>query len=150
VLRAVGRIELEGEGAQAEIRRDIALMISRGHLNAVSVRAQGDKAIPRQDLPKGEPCSEVSEITDLRSLEGFLRDAGASRSEAKRVISLLKSDEEPETKQDPPRDVERKESETWVRDVQTLIRSEFTELKNEIYRECQQLLNHALGRVQTP
>jgi hypothetical protein len=227
VLRAIGRIELEGEGAQAEIRRDIALMIAKGHLTAVSVRAHGEKVTPRKDLPKDHPAAvrgdepnlakrfglfferftplegsivalgadreaiigrsletegevrdfwsevarelpeepanqpetlppeteeapplpEVSQVQNIRSLERFLRDVGASRSEAKRIIALCKSAEP-----SPPRDVERHQpsepnEETFVRDVRALMRNEFADLKHEIYRECRDLLSHALGRV---
>jgi hypothetical protein len=228
ILRAIGRIELEGEGAQAEIRRDIALMIAKGHLSAVSIRAHGEKVTPRRDLPKDHPAGirddepnlakrfglfferftplegsivalgadreaiigrsretegdvrdfwsevarqlpedpetkdpetppqeteeatalpDVSQVQDIRTLERFLRDVGASRSEAKRIIALCKS-AEPR----PPRDVERHEpseptEEAFVRDVRALLRHEFAGLKDEIFRECRDLLSHALGRV---
>lgn len=223
VLRAIGRIELEGEGAQAEIRRDIALMIAKGHLSAVSIRAHGEKVTPRRDLPKDHPAAirddepnlakrfglfferftplegsivalgadreaiigrshetegeirdfwnevarelpehpetppqeteeatalpDVSQVQDIRTLERFLRDVGASRSEAKRIIALCKS-AEPR----PPRDVERHDpseptEEAFVRDVRALLQGEFADLKDEIFRECRDLLSHALGRV---
>lgn len=52
VLRALGQIELGGEGPQADIRRDLAYMISEGHVSAVSIRAEGTKVVPRTQLPK--------------------------------------------------------------------------------------------------
>ncbi len=52
VLRATGQIELTGEGPLADIRRDLAHMISAGHIGAMSLRAVGDKVTPRTDLPK--------------------------------------------------------------------------------------------------
>jgi len=52
-LRAKGRIEMEGDGSQAEIRRDIAHMIARGHISGVSVRWEPIKYTRRSDLPKG-------------------------------------------------------------------------------------------------
>lgn len=50
-LRAFGQIELGGEGAQAEIRRDVALMIGKGHLRGVSVRWNPLKWTRRVNLP---------------------------------------------------------------------------------------------------
>lgn len=52
VLRAIGEIEMGGEGAQADIRRDLAFMISEGHVGSISLRAEGTKVIPRRELPK--------------------------------------------------------------------------------------------------
>jgi hypothetical protein len=51
-LRASGQIELEGEGAVSDIRRDIAMMISKGHLTGVSVRWEPLEWTPRVNLPK--------------------------------------------------------------------------------------------------
>jgi len=89
---------------------------------------------------------DVSQVQDIRSLERFLRDVGASRSEAKRIIALCKPEPSPR------RDVERHlpsepSEEAFVRDVRALMRNEFADLKDEIFRECRDLLSHALGRV---
>ena len=65
VLKAIGRIELGGEGEQAAIRRDVANMIAQGHLSAVSVRARGDKVIARTDLPTSHPYHVSSGEKDL-------------------------------------------------------------------------------------
>lgn len=227
ILRATGRIEMEGDGEQAAIRRDIANMIARGHLSAISVRARGEKITARTDLPTGHPAhvsngernltkrlgflfekstiqegsivalgadkraiigrslsepvsefwndflAEVDEtseeqsttdlerddtpklieseaidfaqVTDVRSLETLLRDGGASRSEAKRIIALCKTEGE-----SSPRDVERPVQVTPtfdVRDVRRTIGDELAGLKDEIARECSQMLSDALGRV---
>ena len=54
-LKAIGQIELGGEGVQAEIRQDLAFMIQQGHVGAVSIRwdeVEGGKApIRRVNLP---------------------------------------------------------------------------------------------------
>jgi hypothetical protein len=212
VLRGVGRIELAGEGDQATIRRDLALMIARGHVRSVSVRARGEKVIPRAELPTGhfayirpedrsvkrfgmffetssieegsivafgadkraiigrsleapvsefwnsflgdiqteatspeeKPPRDFSQVLDVRSLESFLRDAGASRSEAKRIIALCRSE-------GPPREAEGNrttpEPMLCVRDVQQLISDELVGLRAEIFRECSDLLRSALGKI---
>jgi len=211
VLRATGQIELGGEGTGAAIRRDLAFMISEGHIGAVSLRAQGDKVIRRTDLPKehfahvgadepdprrryglfferftalegsivalpadrgaiigraeeteGEvqefwrslaedaPAPQEPEIFSFstietkRDLERFLRDVGASRSEAKRLVALVQ----------PPRDAEeqveplaRPEPEDFVRDARKMIRAELAGLKEETFKECSALLKRALGRI---
>jgi hypothetical protein len=217
VLKAIGRIELDGEGEQAAIRRDVANMIAKGHLTAVSVRASGEKVIERTDLPTTHPAHvssgekslakrfgrfferstlqegsivalgadkraiigrsleapvsefwtgfltevedepeiteeverdarDFSQVTDVRSLEGLLRDVGASRSEAKRMIALCKSESE-----SPPRDAERSrkpEQAISVREVQTMVSEELAGLKAEITRECSDLLRSTLGVIQ--
>jgi hypothetical protein len=56
VLKGIGHIELDGEGEQAAIRRDVANMIAKGHLTAVSVRASGEKVTDRTDLPTTHPA----------------------------------------------------------------------------------------------
>lgn len=225
VLKAIGRIELDGEGEQAAIRRDVANMIAKGHLSAISVRARGDKLVPRTDLPRTHfaavsdsepirakrfgflfdrftiqegslvamgadkraiigrsldaPVSEFwtdfltdvedeateapdetiersaeiqptedefdsTQVTDIRSLEGFLREVGTSRSEAKRIIALCKSES-------PPRDAERSrkpEQPFSVRDVQTMVSEELAGMHAEITRECLELLKTTLGKIQ--
>ena len=56
-LRAVGQIELGGEGPSAEIRRDLAHMIKQGHVGAVSVRWDEvvGKSSRRVNLPGDHP-----------------------------------------------------------------------------------------------
>lgn len=57
-VRAVGQIEMEGEGAPAEIRRDLAFMIQKGHVGAVSVRwdeVEGKPPVRRVNLPSDHP-----------------------------------------------------------------------------------------------
>lgn len=56
-LEATGTIELTGDGALADVRRDVMHMISRGHVGAVSIRWDADAkdSIPRIDLPKDHP-----------------------------------------------------------------------------------------------
>jgi hypothetical protein len=56
-LRAVGHIELGGEGAPAAIRRDLAHMIRQGHVGAVSIRWDEvpGKSIRRVNLPESNP-----------------------------------------------------------------------------------------------
>lgn len=212
VLRGIGRIELSGEGDQAAIRRDLALMIAKGHLRAVSVRARGEKVISRVDLPEGHPAyvrpedrsakrfgrffersvieegsivamgadkraiigrsldgpvsefwthflgdetdtvertapeksPDFSQVIDVRSLERFLRDAGASSSEAKRIIALCRSD-------NAPRDAESNrptpEPTFTVRDVRDMFGQELSGLRDEIFRECSDMLRKALGKI---
>ena len=55
-LRARGQIELQGDGSISEIRRDIAFMISKGHITGVSVRWQPVEWIRRTALPKDHPA----------------------------------------------------------------------------------------------
>lgn len=55
-LRAVGQIELTGTGPQAEIRRDVAHMIGKGHLRGVSVRWQPIEFVRRVNLPADHPA----------------------------------------------------------------------------------------------
>lgn len=59
-LRAVGQIEMGGEGALAEVRRDVAYMIGQGHVGAVSIRwdeVEGGKPpIRRINLPSDHPA----------------------------------------------------------------------------------------------
>jgi hypothetical protein len=91
VLRAIGPIELEGEGAHAAIRRDIARMIAKGHLSAISIRAQGEKLTPRKDLPKDHPAAARENEPNLAKrfglfferftpLEGSIVALGADRA----------------------------------------------------------------------
>jgi hypothetical protein len=51
-LRARGQIELGGDGALAEIRRDLALMVARGHVTGISVRWEPIKFTRRSELPR--------------------------------------------------------------------------------------------------
>jgi len=59
-LRAVGEIEMEGEGGLADIRRDVAFMIDKGHVGAVSIRwdeVEGGKPpVRRVNLPSDHPA----------------------------------------------------------------------------------------------
>jgi hypothetical protein len=55
-LRAVGTIEMDGEGPNADIRRDIALMISKRHIRGVSVRWEPLTWRWRSDLPDDHPA----------------------------------------------------------------------------------------------
>jgi hypothetical protein len=83
-------------------------------------------------------------VTDIRSLEGFLREVGTSRSEAKRIIALCKSES-------PPREAERSrkpEQPFSVRDVQTMVSEELAGMHAEITRECLELLKTTLGKIQ--
>jgi hypothetical protein len=56
-LRATGKIELGGDGPTAEIRRDLAYMISKGHVGAVSIRWEPmpGKMVRRVNLPSDHP-----------------------------------------------------------------------------------------------
>lgn len=51
-LRAHGQIELGGEGPLAEIRRDLALMVSKGHVTGISVRWEPLASRLRSALPR--------------------------------------------------------------------------------------------------
>jgi len=50
-LTATGEIEMAGEGPSSEIRRDMALMIEKGHVNAVSIRWDPIESTRRVNLP---------------------------------------------------------------------------------------------------
>jgi hypothetical protein len=87
-LRAVGQIELGGEGAQGDIRRDVFHMIQAGHIGAVSLRWDPIKAMGRAELPKNHPAYvERSEgdsrkryglyFQKWRALEGSIVSVGA-------------------------------------------------------------------------
>lgn len=56
-LRAMGHIEMSGEGASAEIRRDLAHMIDKGHVTGVSIRWDDvpGKTVRRVNLPSDHP-----------------------------------------------------------------------------------------------
>jgi hypothetical protein len=70
-LRALGQIELTGEGSRVDQRRDVALMIERGHLGAVSIRWEAIKAIPRRNLPSDHPAFVPDEEKDVRKRFGI-------------------------------------------------------------------------------
>jgi hypothetical protein len=73
-LRAIGQVELEGEGAPAEIRRDLAHMIRQGHVGAVSVRWDDvpGKSIRRVNLPGDHPFFvDAEKETDPRKRFGI-------------------------------------------------------------------------------
>ena len=87
VLRATGKIEMGGEGASADIRRDLAHMIERGHIGAVSIRWDGIKGTPRVELPDGHAFRVEKGATgaarngtyfeEWRALEGSVVAIGA-------------------------------------------------------------------------
>jgi hypothetical protein len=57
-LRATGHIEMSGEGVSAEIRRDLAHMIDKGHVRGVSIRwdaMPGKPPVRRINLPSDHP-----------------------------------------------------------------------------------------------
>jgi hypothetical protein len=56
-LRAVGHIEMGGEGASAAIRRDLAHMIDKGHVRGMSIRWDEvpGKSVRRVNLPSDHP-----------------------------------------------------------------------------------------------
>jgi len=53
-----GEILMDGEGAEADIRRDLALKVQQGHVTAVSGRwdPPAGTAIPRSKLPEDHPA----------------------------------------------------------------------------------------------
>jgi len=53
-IKVTGHIEMEGEGAVADIRRDVALMMSRGHVSRMSGKWDADASATkrRSDLPR--------------------------------------------------------------------------------------------------
>jgi hypothetical protein len=62
-LRAIGQIEMNGP--KSDVRRDLAYMIAKGHVNAVSVRWDEipGKSIRRVNLPSDHPYYVDSEAT---------------------------------------------------------------------------------------
>lgn len=89
-LEAMGNIELEGEGAQRDARRDLFHMIEQGHVGAVSIRwdADPEHVVARTDLPKDHPAFVDSRDANLmrttglffekwRALEGSIVGVGA-------------------------------------------------------------------------
>jgi hypothetical protein len=54
-LRGTGQIEMGGEGPSADIRRDLAYMIDKGHVSGMSIRWRTKKSIPRTNLPSNHP-----------------------------------------------------------------------------------------------
>lgn len=89
-LRAVGHIEMSGEGTSAEIRRDLAHMIDKGHVTGVSIRWDEvpGKTIRRVNLPSDHPHFVDSEkangperwgvfFEQWRALEGSVVPIGA-------------------------------------------------------------------------
>ena len=91
VLRAMGEIEMGGEGPKSDIRRDLAFMVSEGHINSISLRAEGTKVIPRRELPKNHRAFvEPSEpdmlkrfglfFEEFNALEGSIVAIGADRN----------------------------------------------------------------------
>ena len=80
-LRAIGQIELEGEGTQADIRRDVFHMISEGHLDAVSIRWDEvpGKTTLRVNLPEDHPHHVSPDDPDWRKVEGAYFEAWTGR-----------------------------------------------------------------------
>ena len=89
-LRANGHIELSGEGPSAEIRRDLAHMIDKGHVTGVSIRWDEvpGKTIRRVNLPSDHPHFVDGEkangperwgmyFEEWRALEGSVVSVGA-------------------------------------------------------------------------
>lgn len=71
-LRARGAIELGGDGALAEIRRDVAYMIAQGHVTGVSVRWEPIEFVRRTELPKEHPAYVNGETEkDWRKRHGY-------------------------------------------------------------------------------
>lgn len=71
-LRAMGQIEMAGEGPQADIRRDIAFMIGRQHIKGVSVRWEPIEWIRRTNLPSDHPAFvDAEKETDWRKRYGL-------------------------------------------------------------------------------
>ncbi len=80
-----------GEGAQADIRKDLAFMISEGHIKSISLRAEGTKVIPRRELPKNHRAFVEANEPDMlkrfgmffeefNALEGSIVSVGADRN----------------------------------------------------------------------
>ena len=56
-VRGTAQIELDGEGAQADWRGDIAMMIDKGHIGAFSVRwEETEEPVYRVNLPSDHPA----------------------------------------------------------------------------------------------
>ena len=71
-LRATGLIELTGDGAGAEIRRDLAHMIGLGHVRAVSIRWDALKQpVSRRELPPEHPAHVKDGEADYRKKYGM-------------------------------------------------------------------------------
>lgn len=90
VLRAVGEIEMGGDGPLAEIRRDMAHMIAEGHLRAVSLRWDPIEWQERSALPKDHPAHVADtakgakrwglHFSKWRALEGSIVAIGADQN----------------------------------------------------------------------
>jgi hypothetical protein len=81
-LRAVGHIEMTGEGVAAEIRRDLAHMIDKGHVNAVSIRWDDvpGKSIRRVNLPSDHQYFVDAETEgSAQALRDLLRGVAGAR-----------------------------------------------------------------------
>lgn len=73
-LSALGIMELDGDGAGVELRRDLMHMIARGHVGAVSVRWDFDwkDVTPRSKLPNDHPhYVNADRETDARKRSGL-------------------------------------------------------------------------------
>lgn len=120
-LRAVGHIEMSGEGPSAEIRRDLAHMIAKGHVSGMSIRwaEVPGKTVRRVNLPSDHPHYVADDVADgperygyffeeWRALEGSIVAIGADSQaligradETEGAVSqfwrAMASDLEPET-----------------------------------------------------
>ena len=100
-LRAVGQIELEGPNADA--RKDLAFMVSKGHVNRVSIRWDGIKATQRVDLDKDHPAYVSKDDPDWRKRSGMFFEEWralegslvAVPADAEAVIGRALKDEDP-------------------------------------------------------
>lgn len=70
-LRAIGKIELTGDGHTAELRRDIAYMMGQGHIRGVSIRWDPIESMPRATLPKGHAAHVSERESDPRKRFGL-------------------------------------------------------------------------------
>lgn len=103
-LRVRGQILMDGDGAPADIRRDLALKISRGIVRGVSVRWDPIKWTPRTALPKEHPAHVKEDDPNLskryglffsewRALEGSIVSVGADpKAEIGREFDALEPD----------------------------------------------------------
>jgi hypothetical protein len=78
-LRATGHIEMSGEGVSAEIRRDLAHMIDKGHVTGVSIRwdeVAGKPPVRRVNLPSDHPYFvDAEKEKDYRKRYGLYFEA---------------------------------------------------------------------------
>jgi len=80
-LRAIGHIEMSGEGPAAEIRRDLAQMIDKGHVTGMSIRWDEvpGKTIRRVNLPSDHPHYVDSEKANGPERFGYFFEEWVAR-----------------------------------------------------------------------